>query len=174
MSRSGLTLIELLIAISVVGILSSLSMNAYTRSQAKSRQAEAKVALSGVYTAQKAFYSEYSAYYPDLGRIGYTPEGFKRFYQVGWATPVFSGTISGYSGGASGIIIYGRANIPAALNTWPGGCAGQTAASSSPMDTDNPQGFTVMASAYLILGNDCDQWTINELKRISNTSDGLK
>ena len=172
----GLTLIELMVSAAIIGILSNIAITGYHRYQAKSRQSEAKLALVGVYSAQKTFYSEYSAYFPDFGATGFSPEGHRRFYQTGWATPIFAGVITGYSGGNSGVIIYGRANIPSDFTSWnqgPYACGSQSAASAAPMDVDNPQGFYVMSIGIINIGRPCDRWSIDHVKRIQNEQNGL-
>ena len=100
LSEAGLTLLELMMIAAIVGILSALAVTQYETYQRKAIRAEAKLALSAIYSLEKAFYSEYSAYVPSLDAIGYAPETSRRFYKVGWGNPSnFASSITGYSGG---------------------------------------------------------------------------
>ncbi|HLB24922.1 MAG TPA: prepilin-type N-terminal cleavage/methylation domain-containing protein, partial [Nitrospirota bacterium] len=56
--RGGFTLIELMLVIAIVGLLSSIAIPNYMNYQAKTRQAEAKTNLGGIYTNEAAYWSE--------------------------------------------------------------------------------------------------------------------
>jgi prepilin-type N-terminal cleavage/methylation domain-containing protein len=107
--QTGFTLIELMIVVGIIGILVSISGPQYRRYQNKARQAEAKVALGAIYSLEKAFYSEYSAYALSFAAIGYAPEGNRRFYRhqtcSGANVTAWAGTVTGY-GGSTGIPLY--------------------------------------------------------------------
>ena len=107
LNKNGFTLIELMIVVGIIGILVSIAGPQYERYQAKARQSEAKLGLSAVYALEQAFYSEYSAYIPSMEAIGYTPEGSRRFYGIGWSGSAYSGSIAGYAGG-TGVPYYYR------------------------------------------------------------------
>lgn len=69
-TNKGFTLIELLVVVAIIGILATAGIPQYRRMVAKSRQAEAKVALGEVATAQASFFSEYGAYGNNLRAMG--------------------------------------------------------------------------------------------------------
>src|SRR4051812_18447398 len=92
--EAGFTLIELMIVVGIIGILVSIAAPNFAKYQAKARQSEAKIALADIYTGEKSFYSEYSAYAGAFDAIGYAPEGARRFYGVGWSA-AHTTTISG-------------------------------------------------------------------------------
>jgi prepilin-type N-terminal cleavage/methylation domain-containing protein len=165
-SQSGFTLIELMIVVGIIGILVAIAAPNFSKYQSKARQSESKIALAAVYGGEKAFYSEYSAYIGDMDAIGYAPEGQKRFYTVGWNAA--GGAVTGYpTAAANGL--YSRTNFPAAWTT----CAdADTAVSTTMAGTDN-QSFTVGARGQIRDGVNCDQWTIDNTKILSNSTINL-
>ncbi len=62
MNRTGFTLIELMIAIAIVGILAAIAIPNYMLYRASSRAAEAKSNLSGIGTAALSYKAEYNTY----------------------------------------------------------------------------------------------------------------
>ena len=56
--RRGFTLIELMIAVAIIGILSAIAIPNFAKFQARSKQTEARVNLRAMFTAQKAFAAE--------------------------------------------------------------------------------------------------------------------
>lgn len=167
LNKKGFTLIELMIVVGIIGILVSIAAPNFARYQSKSRQAEAKIALAAIYTGEKAFYSEYTAYMCDLAVIGYTPEGSKRFYAVGWSA-ANTATVAGFTGTSGGQNYYAMSGYPATGFT---ACA----AASLPVSTqDNGQGFTAGAYGWLRNGAAaCDGWTITDTKALANGSINL-
>jgi type IV pilus assembly protein PilA len=83
-SQAGFSLVELMVVVAIIGILASLAIPSVGKYMAKARQSEAKTQLSSLYTAEKAFFAEYSAYHSAFGAIGYSPEGKLR-YVIGFA-----------------------------------------------------------------------------------------
>ncbi|NUM88496.1 MAG: prepilin-type N-terminal cleavage/methylation domain-containing protein [Bdellovibrionales bacterium] len=166
--QKGFTLIELMIVVGIIGILVAIAAPNFAKYQSKARQAEAKIALAAVYTGEKSFYSEYTAYIPSMDAMGYYPEGNKRFYTIGWNFASYSGTVQGYAGGVANTSI-ARSNFPAGF----GDCTvslGQSPANNA----DDPQAFTVTASGQLRDGLAiCDGWTIDDAKVLSNPTVGL-
>jgi|GEM_PF-127350 len=117
-SRSGFSLVELMVVVAIIGILATIAVPNFQRFTARAKQANAKTELTGIFTAQKAFFTEYSQYHGHLPAIGYVPEGV-------------DGTVANYPVLAGTIRIYGTssgaANEPAALDaplpSAPGGLA---------------------------------------------------
>ena len=60
--RGGFTLIELMIAVAIVGILSALALPAYLRFQLRSKAAEARANVSSIATAESAYFGEFNRY----------------------------------------------------------------------------------------------------------------
>lgn len=61
--------------VAVVGILAAIAIPNFLKFQCKSKQSEAKANLSGLFTAQKAFYGEYGFYTTDLKALNWEPDG---------------------------------------------------------------------------------------------------
>lgn len=83
----GFTLVELLIVVAIIGVLSTLGVPTFRRMIQKSKKAEAKVELGGLFTAESAFNAEYSAYGNNLNGLGFQVEGNPAglIYYVGFA-----------------------------------------------------------------------------------------
>ncbi|WP_413569914.1 type IV pilin protein [Bdellovibrio sp. HCB117] len=83
-SQRGFSLVELMVVVAIIGILAAIAVPSVNKYMAKARQSEAKTNLSSLYTAEKAFYSEYNTYDSRFAAVGYTPEGSLR-YNVGFS-----------------------------------------------------------------------------------------
>ena len=161
--QAGFTLIELMIVVGIIGILVAIAAPNFSRYQSKARQSEAKIALAAVYGAEKAFYSEYAAYISSMDAIGYTPEGQRRFYNVGWSTgtPAKPG---GYQGSNA-------TQYWAAVNN-SFACTGTAPALAAGTGTDD-QAFTVNAVGCIRQGTIADTWSIDDTKILANNQIGL-
>jgi type IV pilus assembly protein PilA len=83
----GFTLVEVMIVVAILGVLASLAIPNFIKFQARSKQAEVKTNLKGVFTGQRARFSERDAYTNLIGEIGFAPERGNRYsYDLG-ATP---------------------------------------------------------------------------------------
>ncbi len=75
MNRKGFSLVELMVVVAIIGILATIAVPNFQRFQARAKQSNARVELSGIYTAQKAFHVEYSTYHSNLPAVGFVPDG---------------------------------------------------------------------------------------------------
>lgn len=81
-AKKGFTLVELLITVSIIGVLTVIGVPTFRRMIAKSKQAEAKVMLGGLKKAEATFFAEYSLYSNNLNFIGF--EADPLYYSVGF------------------------------------------------------------------------------------------
>ena len=58
----GVTLMELLVVIMILGVLVSIAVPTYRKYLLRSQRSEAKIALLQLQTAQEKYYSQYNAY----------------------------------------------------------------------------------------------------------------
>lgn len=167
--ESGFSLIEIVVAIAIIGILAMVALPAYTRYQAQARKAEAKIVLSAIYVAERTFHSEFNAYIAGMDSIGYAPEGSKRFYRVGWNATSNPGMVAGYVE-TPAIASYDRENVPATFNTCP-----LSPLSDLPAPAELfPQNFSVVATGQIMPDSEyCDTWTINAEKQMANSESGI-
>ncbi len=92
-----------MVVVVIIGILAAVAIPAYTGFQKKAKSAGAKVQLSGIYTAEKAYFAEQNEYTDDLEKAGLEiGVALENYTKIGFST-----------GGANGSIGVGAAN-PAA------------------------------------------------------------
>jgi type IV pilus assembly protein PilE len=58
----GVTLVELMVVIAVIGILAAIAIPSYRRYLIRSQRSEAKIALLALRTAEEKYYLQYNAY----------------------------------------------------------------------------------------------------------------
>jgi len=107
----GFTLIELMIAVAIIGILASIAAGFFGLYMMKSKQSEAKELLSSIYTAESVYFAEKSTY--DLPSVaGFAPSSPPRFYtNIGDAN--FSFTATSFTASCSTNL-----DTDAALDAW--------------------------------------------------------
>ncbi|MDF1561435.1 MAG: prepilin-type N-terminal cleavage/methylation domain-containing protein [Deltaproteobacteria bacterium] len=76
---SGFTLIELMIVVAIIGLLAAIAIPNFVRFQAKARQSEAKSNLKALFSAEKAYYTEFDEYTSKILIVGFSPERPNRF-----------------------------------------------------------------------------------------------
>ena len=76
---SGVTLIELVVVMAIVGILAAIMIPQIMGFATKAKQSEAKELLATIYTAEEAYFGEYNRY-NSLSNVGFTPSSSPKFY----------------------------------------------------------------------------------------------
>ncbi len=178
-SQRGFSLVELMVVVAIIGVLSSIAVPAINKYLAKARQSEAKTNLASLYTSEKAFYAEYTAYDTRFDAIGYSPEGKLR-YNVGFSGNHFNaGAAHGYTGGGDPTLINTVAYCGAAGVINARGCAtlnGATGAVPGAVAGDGATVSTFTAGAFAVIHSGVaagDRWTINNNKDLVNTANGI-
>jgi len=103
--QKGFTLIELMIVVAIIGILAAVAIPNFLKYQAKSKQSEARVLLSGLYTSEIAYWdADFTAGGAGITAddIGFAPASTPKYYTTiatapaaGTFTTVASGDIDG-------------------------------------------------------------------------------
>ena len=162
-----------MVVVAIIGILAAVAIPNFARFTAKSKQSEAKADLAGLYTAERAFQAEWQTFDARFLAVGYAPVGNMR-YEHGFSTDVGDALLPPSYNGPHGT----AANITTAtycvtdganacnINQLPQ-APGVVAAAAVTQTT-----MTALAQAF-IGGTLEDKWTINELKTLTNTSQGL-
>ena len=156
----GFTLIELMIAVAIIGILAALAIPNFIRFQARSKQAEARANLKALFTAEKSYFAAHDAYSSKVLDVGFSPERNNRYAYL-LAADISnlddrSGTVVGATSATTG--------ISADLFKYPTGNAGlsTTPACASALGV-SPSGLSFTGAAMGNIDGDStlDQWTIS-------------
>ena len=78
-SRRGSTLIEVMVVVSIIGILAAIAIPNYLRFQARAKQSEAKGNLKAIFTGERARFGEKDAFSAFVQDIGFAPERGNRY-----------------------------------------------------------------------------------------------
>lgn len=182
LGSKGFSLVELMVVVSIVGLLAAIGIPQYAKYQSKARTSEAKAALSALFNAERSFQLEWQQYSVDLKNIGFGVEGSDLRYVTGFQT---AQACSGYvtTGGApaevttrtqsistgvddSGTVNWnttiGTDGTPigaAVLVTAAGDCAATTFSAMSIGDPKNTPSALATTS---------DTWRINQNKTLTN------
>ncbi len=165
----GFTLVELMVVVAIIGILSAIAVPNFKKYQAKAKQSEAKIALSGIYTAEVGALADFDTYASCIVDLG-TEIPASGYYVAGFGGTFVAGDLQVSTRGGK----CGAAGVPTVLQ-WqvlPGtqkivsGAAPVivvAAATALPTLTTFKAGASGNISAALI-----DSWSINELKALTN------
>ncbi len=155
----GFTLIELMIVVAIIGILAAIAIPNFMTYQAKARQSEAKVNLGGVFTTATSYFAENNTFsVPTADTLGYKPAGRVRY-------AIYYGGV----GAANSI------SVPAAQNGISAPCS-TVAPAVAPVPAGSAagvSGFTAGAVGNIDSDSTCDEWSINDLRNLTNTNNDV-
>lgn len=177
LNQKGFSLIELMVVVAIIGILATIAVPQLSKMQAKAKQSEAKGHLSGIYTAEKAFNTEWSQYYGSMRTIGYAPDGRGLRYNAGFAAlgvaapaampgadaasfAINIGTSCTYSGAPAACNFNAQYTVAAVA-----GSVNPTATTFTAIAAGNPNSTT--------LGN-VDVWSIDQDKNMQWVTNGIQ
>lgn len=151
--QHGFTLIELMIVVTIVGLLAAIAIPNFLRYQAKSRQAEVKTNLGALFVAETAYFGE-NARYGSFSETGFKLAGTSNRYTYRSGAP-----------GAGGV-----STNTQDVDYFPAG-TGPIVAEGSPAANNSATGFTATGAANLDNDATLDQWSVNDIKRDMQTAD---
>lgn len=179
----GFTLLELMIAVAIIGILAAIAVPKYWVYQARSRQSEAKLALAALVVAEKAFAAEFNTFTGCLSNAGFSPEGAQRYYIVGFNAPTNADcgpvggiTCLGYAWPATGVLTCNDQNLVtyfSATGVVNGAVALPTSATLGATSVFRNNFTAAAAGSISAQSSSYDLWVIDEEKNLINTSPGL-
>ena len=180
----GFTLVELLIVVSIIGVLATIGVPTFRTMVQKAKKSEAKVALGGLYTAETAFFSEYGTYGSVLDKIGFDLEGSQanRTYNVGFLAGACTAA-GGPAAGAASIPLKSAAAGSALNLAFPGYYLGtqdfaysttKFVGSGCTASVINTTDFTAGAAGNIAPGASAltDIWKIDRFRNLANVQDG--
>ena len=177
-NESGFSLIELMVVVAIIGMLAAVAIPQVSKYMERAKQSEAKGALSGIYTSNQSFFSEFNIYDQRFTVIGYAPAGQLR-YNVGWnaaggtcalANYGYTATVGAPDVAASTFCGSGSMN---ANGCWllADGQAGSLAGAATALACNST--FTAGAAGRLQSATGViDTWSIDNTKYLKNVLDG--
>ena len=102
-NSKGFTLIELMIVVSIIGVLATIAIPSFMRYQCRAMQSEAKTNLGGIRVCQEAYFAQYKQYGTNFAGIGFAPKGSVKYsYTTTGNTEGFTATAIGQIGNVAG------------------------------------------------------------------------
>jgi type IV pilus assembly protein PilA len=199
-NQSGFSLIELLITVVIIGVLAAMGVPQYRRMVSKSRQAEAKVMLGAIFTAESAFQAEYGSFGDNVIFAGVTitaPQNYVAGF-TGAAAPACTNVAANgylavltapapYQAGPSDrsgslIGLPTAPAVPPAAPVYNNMCGGTVALNASStiavaafraFASGNIEAANIPCAANAAPGVRCDIWTINQAGVLANAVVGF-
>ncbi len=142
-NKKAYSLIELLVALSILGILTGIAIPSYRRYSRSAKSVEAKVSLGQIYMAEKHFFIQWRFYTHDLHVAGVAPEG-ELIYNAGFKNsasyPVSASDVPQYQGAS---ISYTDNKVKSFFGLCGKSIGGSTKLKSCGFTNDDtPSGFT--------------------------------
>lgn len=125
----GFSLIELMIAVTIVGIITAIALPTYTEHVQRTRRSDGQVALLSLAARMEHFYTENNTYIgatpAAVGASATSPEGFYTVATSNLGTGTYTLTATPVNGGPQdsdtcGALAINQANIksPTTINCW--------------------------------------------------------
>ncbi|MBY0470988.1 prepilin-type N-terminal cleavage/methylation domain-containing protein [bacterium] len=89
-SRSGFTMVEMLVVVAIIGIISMMAINRYETMEAQGRQKEVQLEGAAFFTAERNYWASNGTFSACLIQVGYRPAAArpgKQFYSMGFSAP---------------------------------------------------------------------------------------
>lgn len=197
--QKGFSLMELVITISMIGVLAVVAIPVYRNMKSKSKKAEAKTNLGALASVESFFQSEYGVYGNNLLGMGFEIDGSTNAGNATEANMVYGfGFISPACADLAGVAVVpppvgnpaglqisaGAPNYYAAVNTRGrfgraiNGAKNQCGPGATEPVAPNFTGYTAVAAGVIQDGQDLDNsaindvWTIDQNRQLQNIIDG--
>lgn len=174
--QAGFSLVELMVVVAIIGVLATIAIPRVNRFIAKSRQSEAQVNLSSLYTFNKNFFVEFQGYTSDFDAMGFKPEGNLRYnvgYTQGADGPANYETLKSATYGGDTMTLPDcpiDRSVPRCVTLL--GADGNPPADPTSVFATPFQEFEAGATARLVGDGADDTWQISNNKNLRNTHDG--
>jgi prepilin-type N-terminal cleavage/methylation domain-containing protein len=193
-SKEAFTLVEMMVVVAITAVIAMIAVPNYRKYSSASRQAEARTALSVIYSLERTFSAEIGSFGACLKEMSYTPENSKalRYYTTGfWPNAGVSAQVDcgpkhnqpclsylfDYTGVATSACSANATDTCSGASTCFVATAnmGYAGTPASVPSGGYASGFTFTAHAYgnIVSENKMDFWQIDQNKNLLNVSSGI-
>lgn len=120
-SQRGITLIELMIVVIIIGVIAALAIPRFMSTTARTKQSEAQLILKQIFTGQQAYFQEHETYWiPGAGIVAQSSnqEAFADIgVQIGQSAR-YSYTITGNNINFTAVATCGTIDDDPAVDSW--------------------------------------------------------
>lgn len=195
LGSDGLTLIEMIIVLGLIGLMTAMGQAQYQKYLARSRQTEAKVALGGRFTTLKSFYAIQGTYSQCIFHFGPAAPVGITYYSLGFPLAIagncgpnanLSCSYYSYTAAGTGVAVCAAGPSTSSAyysNRWANpnaAAAGTKRAKLAALDSMTRTTFTLPAVGSISPASDpaggggpaWDSWTIDQDKELRQVENG--
>lgn len=184
-NSQGFTLVELMVVVAIIGILTAVAIPNFRSYQAKAKQSEARLALSGIYNAQIALMGDEDTYGTCLEYMGVDQPAVSNntYYAFGFSSGFDSGINNSTDCQSSDDFAYAQTKAVGGSRVVPAGAEDTNSSSSATAVTTFATGdatgvvtnsaFNAIASGVIMSGEGADVWFIDQDRTTENEVRGL-